>query len=280
MVRTEKPATLLFIVITAAFLCAALFCPPLSHAKMKPIDENIIISWAPQPPLFFRVWWSKTPELRDTEYEGPPWYGPWFKDKNLSPDDRIVPTLREEEEVITFWPSTCPHDICRFEYSRCWCDWDGLACRSYTSLGPVTYHGCVGTQKIVAEEIDAEGKNVVYPPTQEGGPFVATEGNPFLKIYFPENNTVTMKHWEGIIVAGQHKNVDSYTTCPCADSHCNGDITNGCTSIDPSQSYGSIHISGLKVTIHGGGWVQISTNNDAIDFESISYGIIKGRWDP
>ena len=202
--------------------------------------------------------------------------------------------MKEKEEIITLWPSTCPHDICGFETSQCSCDWDGLACKSYNSLGPVTFYGCVGAQRIVVGEIDAEGENTVYTPDQEGGPFVNTEGNPFLKIYFPENNTAIMKSWEADIVVGQDSNIDSYNTCPCADSHCacsasprltlaSQPACQGCTSIDPidpCSSFGKIYISDVKVTIHGGGWVQMWMDNDGIDFESISHGIIKGRWGP
>lgn len=221
MARTIKPATLLFIAITAAFLCAALFCPPLSHAKMKPIGEDVYISWAPAPPELFRLCCTRAPESWRENL--PPWYGAWFNVPEACPyEDEIVPLIMEYEEMIVLWPPPESDILDVGPYATC--DWDGLACKGDHFSGPDTDYGCVGVEIEKFKKPKGEGNFEVILPRQQGGTYWDSNGNPFIKIYFNELLSGQLEHWEAKIILGQCKEIENYETCPCADGHCDNDF--------------------------------------------------------
>jgi len=248
-------ASIISSVVTIVFLLSIVI-PGCSYAKMKPLGRDVIISWSPAPAPWFEICWNK---CRCSFLQKP-----WF-DIDICPyDDEIIPVEADMRERLVLWPPVSPFFIDNLDRSYGWCDWDGLACRGDRLSGPKTEYGCVAVD-LHAEEIWADGDTDVILPIQDGGVYRDSHGNPFIKIYFPELASGTLKSWEAEIMLGQTPSVRPYETCPCDDIHCTGTVGKPSEKLSPSKSLGVVAISNMRLDIHAGGWVQMWVRKDDID---------------
>lgn len=244
-------------------LISAIVFPCISHAKMRPISDDVVVSWSPEPPSMFTICWDKC--QASFIKSSPPWYGPWFKMKLCPYDDEIVPVIAEFREHLILWPPDSEYFIDGPLGPYCYCDWDGLACKGDWFSGPKTDYGCVGVDNVETKMWKVHGDIDVSTPIGNGGSYWDSKGNPFIKIYFPELITATLEEWRGDIVLGMCSNINPYETCPCVDYHCEGGFFGTCDKIDPHKTLGRLIISNMTVKIHAGGWTQITVRKNEID---------------
>lgn len=243
-------------------LVVSLTFPLASQATLRPISDEINVSWSPEPPSMFTICWDKCKaRMIDTSI---PWYGPWFKMKLCPYEDEVAPLIAESKATIVLWPPDSPYFADQTFGPFAYCDWDGLACHHYDKMPAKTFYGCIGVENVKSTVLKVDGDVDVTTPLGYGGAGWNTKGAPFIKIYFPELVTATLEEWSGDIVAGQCADVENYETCPCVNERCSS-FRGTCSRIEPSKSYGHIAISGLTVKIHSGGWTQISVHKGEID---------------
>ena len=226
---TLRTYLVLFFFVLISFI---LFALPLSSlAKLQPLDDNFSMSWGIAPPGWFRI--NSVP-TRPTPV--------WFDAELIAyevEEDRPVSKLVHEDILALFSP-TSPYFLEVNDYSYCTCDSDGLADKSDRHF-PNTTAGCVAVDTH-AEKILRSGDAEVDIPTGKGGAYWYTGGAPFLKIYFPEVVTAALHEWDAEIKYGGN-----------------------CENLGQDQVLGTIHISGLKVKVHPGGWVQMWVRKQSPD---------------
>ncbi|MBN2177995.1 MAG: hypothetical protein JW743_01010 [Deltaproteobacteria bacterium] len=205
-------------------LIVVIFCLPFSSsAKMKPMGNNMSISWTPAPPTWFRIY---SLPIRPA----PVWFDvEWitFEAEKDPPVAKIV-----YEDILALFPPISPYFLETHDYSYCTCDSDGLADKSNRHF-PNTTAGCVAVDTH-AEKIIRSGDAEVDIPTGKGGAYWYTGGEPFLKIYFPGLVMASLHEWEAEIKYGGN-----------------------CENLGQCQALGTIKISGMTVKVHPGGWVQM-----------------------
>jgi hypothetical protein len=218
----------IFRVILIIFILAAL--PLSAFAKLRPLSNNVYMSWSPAPPTWFRIYSLPTrPE--------PVWFdAEWITFEQDAHVTKIV-----DEDILALFPPTSPFFLEVHDYSYCFCDCSGLADKSDRHF-PNTTAGYVAVDTH-AEKILRSGDAEVDIPTGKGGDFWYTDGAPFLKIYFPEVVSAALHEWEGEIRYGPD-----------------------CESLGQDKVLGTIHITGMKVNMHSGGWVQMWVRTASNDY--------------
>lgn len=219
----NKTSRVYSVIIPLLFLVIILGLPSLSIAKMRPMSKNMFISWTPAPPVWFRIY---SLPIRPA----PVWFdAEWitFEAGEDRPVSKIV-----HEDILALFPPTSPFFLESYDYSYCACDSDGLADKGDRHF-PNTTAGCVAVDTHV-EKITRSGDAEVDIPTGKGGAYCSTDGAPFLKIYFPEVVSTALHEWEAEIRYGPD-----------------------CKNLGKNHVLGTIHITGLKVNVHSGGWVQM-----------------------
>jgi len=229
-----------FVLISLLFLAL----PLSSLAKLRPLNDNFSMSWGIAAPGWFRIHsvpTRPTPVWFDVDMTGleaiekEPAVMAYAGDIRESLISGIL-VRYDEMGIISV---TNQYFMDSLDLQAVWCDTDGLGDDgSHMPWATETTKGCVRVD-IHAEILERKGDTAVATHVAaDSGTYKDYDGEPFLRIYFPESVTTSLQQYDATIKLGS-----------CEDSN-----------PERYDILGSLYLKDIRVKVHENSWTDISVH--------------------